>query len=70
MPWYLSLKWPGVLFVVGLSILALPEPINASAGIPIMVAFVWAIVTGRSRRIFWDAQTRARAYRDVRRRER
>lgn len=66
MPLSISLKGPLVLLGVGV-LLALVTYPKADVGAPfIAVAILWALVTGRSRRTYWDARLRARARQDER----
>lgn len=64
MRWYLSLKWPGALAAVGFGLLFLPEPANGLGTGPIVIAFLWALLTGRARRTYWNARFRAMGYAD------
>lgn len=66
MPWYLSLKGPGLFAIVGIGLLILPEPLRQLGGVPLMVAFLWMLVTAKSRRIYWNARIRSRAHADER----
>lgn len=62
----LSLKWPAALFVLGLVVTAVAGA-NSEAGYPFfVVAFLWLLLTGRSRRSYWAARLRSRAAHDER----
>lgn len=66
MPWYLSLKGPGVLAAIGLALTLVTKP-SAEAGGPFFaIAVLWVLVTGKSRRIYYNARLRTRASMDER----
>ncbi|NUR76052.1 MAG: hypothetical protein HOQ28_07205 [Thermoleophilia bacterium] len=66
MPWYLSRKWPGVLFAFGLVLSLVTDP-KVGAGAPFMtVAVLWVLLTGRARKVYWNARLRTRAALDER----
>ena len=66
MPWYLSAKWPGLLVLAGIGLAFLPEPANGLSAAPLMVGVLWALLTGRARRTYWNARIRAMGYADER----
>lgn len=66
MPFFLSLKGPGILFALGVALAAMGEPASALAGPLLAASFLWVVLTGKSRRIYYNARLRTRASLDER----
>lgn len=67
MPFSIALKGPLVLIALGVVIQLLVSSHGGGAGAPFIGAGVlWILLTGRSRRTYWNARLRARAYVDER----
>jgi len=66
MPWYLSLKAPLVLCVLGVLATLLTLPKGQGGGAFFVVAVLWVMLTGKSRRIYTNARLRTRASMDER----